>query len=162
MSSVSGTVSEPLAESKQPPAPTPSIDKLSAIATGRELKHKAINAAEYSFTDDEDDSTDTEASHLSNSSITQMSYHSSARVSKLYPDTESDDTSNRRITTGTAVASTSYQDPLHSSPNEQMPRRVRTVSELERELERELNERILQLSYIVCSTNILFTFPFLQ
>lgn len=155
------TVSGPLAESKQPPAPTPSIDKLSAIATGREfvLNHKAVNAAQYNFTDDEDcDSSETEASHFSNSSITQLSYHSSARVSQLYPDGESEETSHGHITTETVVASDPYQNPLQLLPIDPMPRRARTVSELERELERELSERIRQFSCYVCSTNTPSTF----
>ena len=151
------TVSGPLTESKQPPAPTPSIDKLSAIATGREfvLNHKAVNAAQYNFTDDEDcDSSETEASHFSNSSITQLSYHSSARVSQLYADGESEETSHGHITTGTVVASDPYQNPLQVLPIDPMPRRARTVSELERELERELSERIRQFSCYVCQQTL--------
>lgn len=123
-----------------------------------ELRNRAVNAANYNFSDDDGDSSDTTASHLSNSSITQLSYHSSARASQLFHDhedvtTETEIISHERVTTGTVMGSGPGLSNHDTTEHSRTPRRVRTVSELERELERELSERIRQFSYHICSTN---------
>ena len=67
-------------------------DRSMSIRTMRTTQRYAINAAKYDFSADDDDPAETDKDSVINnsadgdSSITQLSYHSSAKQSQLYPE----------------------------------------------------------------------------
>ena len=76
---------------------------VSTIRTAKSTKRRAINAADYDFSADEEImETDRDSvmfqSHRGDSSITQLSYHSSAKQSQLYPEDYQSTESSRRDT----------------------------------------------------------------
>ena len=76
---------------------------VSTIRTAKSTKRRAINAADYDFSADEEImETDRDSVMLKSpggdSSITQLSYHSSAKQSRLYPEDYQSTESGRRDT----------------------------------------------------------------